>query len=165
MSSLLAGGAGDGAWNWGLDAWQFYAPYERPRKLPHLDGWNEARRRHAASYRELLDGAGVTLLEERPEARCVYHLFPVRTPDRDALAARLGDAGVHTGIHYSPSVPDQPPFAASGGSSAFPQAAAWAAEELSLPMFEQLETGEIERVAEVVARSTSPSPAATASDS
>ena len=117
-------------------------------KLPYLDGWIEARRRAAERYRGALP-AGLRLLEERPESPCTYHLFPIRTTRRDGLAAALAEAGVGTGVHYSPAVHEQPPYRdhprAGGGC---PEASAWAAEELSLPMFESLEPGEVDRVAE-----------------
>jgi dTDP-4-amino-4,6-dideoxygalactose transaminase len=118
-------------------------------KLPHLDAWNEARQARASQYREDLNGS-LRLLEERPDSPSVCHLFPVRIADRDGLAARLAEAGVASGVHYSPAVPAQPPF---GGESAdeFPEAAAWAAEELSLPMFESLTEAEVARVSEVCA--------------
>jgi dTDP-3-amino-3,4,6-trideoxy-alpha-D-glucose transaminase len=122
-------------------------------KLPHLDGWNEARRAHAARYRDLLQGS-LRLLEERPESPCVYHLFPVRSTDRDGLAAALADAGVDTGIHYSPACHRQPPFALDLGPDPFPVASAWAAEELSLPMFEHLSDTEIQHVAGATTRQT-----------
>ena len=114
-------------------------------KLPHLDGWNEARRAVAAAYREAL-GDAVRLLEERPDSECVYHLFPIRTPRRDRLAERLGAEGIATSIHYSPAVHEQPPFASRAKC---PVASAWAREELSLPMFEGLGRSDLERVAEV----------------
>jgi dTDP-4-amino-4,6-dideoxygalactose transaminase len=117
-------------------------------KLPHLDSWNEARQSHARQYREAL-GDSLQLLDERPESPSVFHLFPVRTSDRDGLAARLNAAGVATGVHYSPEVPAQPPFAAGSSGSEFPESAAWAREELSLPMFEALTAAEVARVSEV----------------
>jgi dTDP-4-amino-4,6-dideoxygalactose transaminase len=113
-------------------------------KVPHLAAWNAARREHAGVYRAGLPDS-LQLLEERPESPCVYHLFPVRTPDRDALAERLQAGGVQTGIHYSPAVDQQPAFRSMAGQPC-PVAAAWAAEELSLPMFEQLRPHEIDRV-------------------
>jgi dTDP-4-amino-4,6-dideoxygalactose transaminase len=116
-------------------------------KLPHLDGWNDARRRHAARYRDELPGE-LTLLEERPESPCIYHLFPVRSLDRDGLAAALAAAGVDTGVHYSPACHMQPPFAPEGGGDPFPIASRWAAEELSMPMFEHLTEAELRRVVE-----------------
>ncbi|MEA2431561.1 MAG: hypothetical protein QOI19_2034 [Thermoleophilaceae bacterium] len=118
-------------------------------KLPHLDAWNRARQARGGEYREALDGS-LRLLEERPESPSICHLFPVRTEDRDGLAARLREAGVATGVHYSPSVPAQPPFG-GGAREEFPEAAAWAREELSLPMFESLTAVEAARVSEVCA--------------
>ena len=119
-------------------------------KLPHLDGWNAARREHAARYREALP-AELALLEERPESPCIYHVFPVRTPERDALAEALRGAGVDSGVHYSPACHMQPPFASEGGADPFPIASDWAATELSLPMFEHLTGAEVERVVEACA--------------
>jgi dTDP-4-amino-4,6-dideoxygalactose transaminase len=113
-------------------------------KLPHLDEWNDARRRHAARLGDQL--AGVRLLEERDATPCIYHLFPVRVPYRDDLAAALGAEGVQTGVHYSPAVPDQPPFAGAADGD-FPAARAWAAEQLSLPMFAELTDAEVDAVA------------------
>jgi dTDP-4-amino-4,6-dideoxygalactose transaminase len=119
-------------------------------KLPHLDGWNEARRAHAATYRDGLPQE-LTPLAERPESPCIYHVFPVRTQGRDALAAALGAAGVDTGVHYSPACHMQPPFAREGSGERFPIASRWAATELSLPMFEHLSPAELGRVVEACA--------------
>src|SRR5437588_4222735 len=98
-------------------------------KLPYLERWNQRRREHAARYRALL-GDTLRLLEEKPQSHCTYHLFPVRAADRDGLRAQLAAAGVQTGIHYSPAVPGQPAFERVRGGP-WPEAAAWAAEELS----------------------------------
>jgi dTDP-4-amino-4,6-dideoxygalactose transaminase len=118
-------------------------------KLPHLPAWSAARRAHAAAYGRALSGSGLRLLGEAPGSEPVYHLYPVRTPARDALAAELAAAGVGTGVHYSPACYAQPPFAGSAPvPGSFPVADAWAAEELSLPMFPELTAAEIEAVAE-----------------
>src|SRR5437588_6631709 len=98
-------------------------------KLPYLERWNQRRREHAARYRALL-GDTLRLLEEKPQSQCTYHLFPVRAAARDGLRADLAAAGVQTGIHYSPAVPGQPAFERVRGGP-WPEAAAWAAEELS----------------------------------
>src|SRR3954451_18135783 len=124
-------------------------------KLPHLDGGNEPRRARATEYREALGGR-LRLLEERPESPSIYHLFPVRIDDRDGLATRLAEAGVATGVHYSPEVPAQPPFAAGRSGDEFPEAAAWAREELSLPMFDSLTSAEVARVCEVCSEILTP---------
>ncbi|MFL5782460.1 MAG: DegT/DnrJ/EryC1/StrS family aminotransferase [Thermoleophilaceae bacterium] len=115
-------------------------------KLQHLDGWNAMRREHAGRLAEALAPTGLRTLEEGPESPCIFHVFPVRSDDRDTLARRLDEAGVDTGVHYSPACHRQPPFAASGASEC-PVADAWAAEQLSLPMFEHLTPAEVDRVA------------------
>ncbi len=117
-------------------------------KLGHLDGWNARRRDLAGRYRAGLEGS-VRLLETRPGSPCIYHLFPIRARGRDELAARLGDAGIATGVHYSPPVHRQPALVDSGlGGPELPVAEAWAREELSLPMFAELTEDEVHRVVE-----------------
>jgi dTDP-4-amino-4,6-dideoxygalactose transaminase len=113
-------------------------------KLPGLEAANASRRRLAAAYRRVLPPE-VGLLEERPESPCVYHLFPLRSSDRDGLAAALADAGVQTGVHYHPAAHRQPYLEAPAASQ--PRAEAWAREELSLPMFPTLRDDELEHVA------------------
>jgi dTDP-4-amino-4,6-dideoxygalactose transaminase len=84
-------------------------------------------------------------MPDLPGREGVYHLFPVRVPDRDDLAQRLSVGGVQTGIHYSPTVPRQAPFAGDSPGT-FPRAEAWAREELSLPMWPGLDEQALSRV-------------------
>jgi dTDP-3-amino-3,4,6-trideoxy-alpha-D-glucose transaminase len=125
-------------------------------KLPHLDAWNDARRAHAARYRDLLSGI-VRTLQVRAESPSVYHLFPVRVSGRDALAAALSRRRIETGIHYSPAVHAHPVWAGHrlrhGGVS---RAEGWATEELSLPMHPALDAAEIDYVAEAIHAELSP---------
>lgn len=119
-------------------------------KLPHLAAGNRARRRHAALYRDLL--ADELLLAERPETPCVYHLFPILVHDRDEAAAALGRAGVATGVHYSRAASDHPLWHGRLRPQADLEVARhWAAHELSLPMFPELEDREVRRVARACA--------------
>ncbi len=119
-------------------------------KLPHLDDWNEARRRHAERYRRSLPAA-VRVLEEATDNRCIYHLFAARFEDREAVAAILRERGIQTGVHYAPAVHGHEAWADSQlRHGALPIAEGWAAEELSLPMHPDLFPDEIERVAEAV---------------
>jgi dTDP-3-amino-3,4,6-trideoxy-alpha-D-glucose transaminase len=120
-------------------------------KLRLLEGANAARRRHARTYRTALDGH-VTLLEERPATPCVYHLFPVRVAERDAVAAYLRDSRVATGLHYPLPLHRQP--ALRGRTVAegdLEHATAWAREELSLPISPQLRCAEVEAAADACA--------------
>jgi dTDP-3-amino-3,4,6-trideoxy-alpha-D-glucose transaminase len=117
-------------------------------KLAHLDDWNEARRAHAARYRELLPPAA-RLLDERPDGTCVYHIFPARFENRDAVAATLRAQGIETAVHYTPALHGHPAWTDLPlHHGALPIAEAWAAEELSLPMHPDLQPEEIERVAD-----------------
>lgn len=119
-------------------------------KLAYLDGWNEARRAHAAQYRELL-GDSVRILDERPESPCIYHLFPTRFEHRHAVAALLRARGIETGVHYAPAVHEHPAWSdQSLRHGELPVAESWASEELSLPMHPDLEPEELERVADAV---------------
>lgn len=119
-------------------------------KLPHLDAENEARRVLAQRYRASIPDT-VRLLEEREECECVYHLFPVRIKDRDAVARRLAVARVATGVHYAPAVHGHPAWGNSDiRYGELPMAEAWAEEVLSLPMHPDLELNELEHVAEAV---------------
>jgi dTDP-3-amino-3,4,6-trideoxy-alpha-D-glucose transaminase len=69
-------------------------------KLPFLGRWNEARRALAAIYLRELAGLPLVLPSEAPGTRHAWHLFVVRSSDRDALRASLLECGVETMVHY-----------------------------------------------------------------
>jgi dTDP-4-amino-4,6-dideoxygalactose transaminase len=107
--------------------------------LAHLEQWTERRRAIAAFYRRELAGTGLGLPEEQPYARAVYHLFVVRHPRRDALAAALAECGVGTLIHYPIPLHLQPAFAGLGGRPGdLPAAERATSEILSLPLYPEL---------------------------
>ena len=119
-------------------------------KLGHLDDWNEARRARAELYRAML-GDTTSLLEERPESPCIYHLFPARFVDRDRVAGVLRVAGVETGIHYDRAVHQHEAWTGHDlVDGELPVAEAWAAQELSLPMHPDLTPNEMEYVTAAV---------------
>lgn len=104
-------------------------------KLAHLDDWNARRRAIAARYLEGLRDAGVALPEVPDSAEPAWHLFVVRSPRRDALQARLGEAGIGTLIHYPLPPHRQQAYADLGFSAdAFPIANRLADQLLSLPI-------------------------------
>jgi len=119
-------------------------------KLTRLDAWNESRRAAAVAYRSHLGDSAIPILPEREGAESVFHLYPVLVEDRDRVRTELGDAGVGTGIHYTPAVHEQTPFAADYESGAFPLASRWGREELSLPMFPGLDDAAVERVCDAL---------------
>ena len=80
----------------------------------------------------------------------MYHLFPVRTPERGALQAHLASAGIETVVHYPVALTKQPAFAAYP-SPECPVASAAADELLSLPISPRLADADVVRVAEEIA--------------
>ncbi|UFS71102.1 DegT/DnrJ/EryC1/StrS family aminotransferase [Geomonas sp. RF6] len=121
-------------------------------KLKYLPAWNEARARHAASYRELLGRVSSLLLPtEMPYARHVYHVYAVRHPGRDPLLEALGVQGISCGVHYPVPIHLQTAYASLGlGEGSFPVAERCAREYLSLPMFPELTPEQIAHVAEAL---------------
>ena len=117
-------------------------------KLRHLDGWNEARARHAERYRAELVGVGDLVFPATlPDVTHVYHLFMVETADRDGLLHHLKSEGIQTGIHYPVPVHLQPAYADLGYRAGdFPVAERLAARILSLPLYPELKDEQIDRV-------------------
>jgi dTDP-4-amino-4,6-dideoxygalactose transaminase len=123
------------------------------RKLPFLDVWTDARRAAAAFYAEALDGIGDLRVPPVPEGSDpVWHLYPVRTADPEALADFLRGRGIATGRHYPEPIHLSQAYAGLGhGPGAFPVAEALASELLSLPMFPGISQAQLEAVAEAAA--------------
>lgn len=129
-------------------------------KLPHLEAWNAARAAHAARYEDLLRHADVLTPLTANGAQPVFHLYVVRSRQRDALREHLQAAGIQTGIHYPTPVHLQPAYASLGHArGAFPVAERLASEILSLPMFPELRADEIELVAAAIRRFDERAPA------
>lgn len=108
-------------------------------KLPHLHGWNDARRRTADRYRQRLRDTPVVLPVESAGNRHVYHLYVVRTERRDELLAHLERNQISCGIHYPIPIHLQTSYAPLGYSrGSFPIAERAAKSALSLPMFPEI---------------------------
>ena len=121
-------------------------------KLPYLDGWNKRRRALARRYRAGLSGVGDLSLPEDPQdVEHVYHFYVVRTEMRDALRDYLYGAGVNTGIHYPRGVHLQEAFAHLGyEQGSCPNTEQAASQVLSLPVFPQLSTHEVDQVVRMI---------------
>jgi dTDP-4-amino-4,6-dideoxygalactose transaminase len=75
-------------------------------KLPHLESWTQRRIEIADYYLEKFAGIqGLTLPERKTWVRQVYHLFVVRTTQRDELKNYLAELGIETGVHYPIALP------------------------------------------------------------
>jgi dTDP-4-amino-4,6-dideoxygalactose transaminase len=122
-------------------------------KLKHLAGWNAKRRERAAEYDRLLAApeSGVVAPYNPSWSRAVYHLYVVRTEDREGLMAHLGKAGIGTGIHYPIPLHRQRAYEALGYEAGdFPVCEKIAAEIVSLPMFPGLRSEQQVRVAKEI---------------
>ena len=116
-------------------------------KLPLLDQWNAARARIAAAYRQGLADCPVSFQEPGLDGEHVFHLFQIRTSERDELLSHLRSSGVDAVVRYPVPIHLQPAFAGlEYRRGAFPVAEALAAELLCLPIRPNLATSEIERV-------------------
>jgi dTDP-4-amino-4,6-dideoxygalactose transaminase len=120
-------------------------------KLRHLEAWTDSRRRHARLYDALLSNSPVQPPKEMAHARHVYHVYAVRSQERDALQAFLQARGIQTGIHYPIPAHLQKAFTDLGYRKGdFPNSEAAAVEVLSLPLYPELSRQAIEQVAEAI---------------
>jgi dTDP-4-amino-4,6-dideoxygalactose transaminase len=117
-------------------------------KLRHLEAWTEARRARAREYDALLsDSETAKAPEQLPGRRHVYHIYAVRSTDREELQQVLQSEGIQTGLHYPIPVHLQEAHADLGYKPGdFPQSEAAAREVLSLPMFPEMTSAQVEQV-------------------
>ncbi len=118
-------------------------------KLGHLAKWNAQRRERAAEYNRLLCAAncGVKPPYEPSWSKAVYHLYVVRTDDREGLMHHLKQAGIGTGIHYPIPLHLQKAYGDLGYVPGdFPNTEQAAASIVSLPMFPSLTSDQQQRV-------------------
>lgn len=121
-------------------------------KLRHLEKGNKLRRAHAAHYTQALaEIEGVITPVEAVDRRHVYHVYAIRVAERDELMRRLAENGIGCGIHYPIPVHLQEAYRSLGHQRhAFPVAERCAAEFVSLPMFPELTTAQVEMVVQEV---------------
>jgi dTDP-3-amino-3,4,6-trideoxy-alpha-D-glucose transaminase len=121
-------------------------------KLQRLEGWNEDRRRVGAALRAGLEGTSVEL-PAPSSAACdhVYHLFVVRTQEREALRTFLGERGIATAVHYPIPIHRTGAYAELGmGPGSLPVAERLAAQICTLPLYPSMSADEIGRVVDAV---------------
>ena len=124
-------------------------------KLQHLANWNDERRQRAVEYKRLFDAAGnpVNAPNEPSWSRAVYHLYVVRTDDREGLMTVLKNESIGTGIHYPIPLHLQKAYRHLDYEEGdFPACEKVAREIVSLPMFPQLRTEQQRKVVDAVAQ-------------
>jgi dTDP-4-amino-4,6-dideoxygalactose transaminase len=118
-------------------------------RLPFLRGWTDRRRELAARYRAELAGAEGIAAAPECDAGHVYHLFVVKTRQRDKLQAQLAAVGIETLVHYPIPIPRQPAFGTVDGAEC-PIAAGVCDDILSLPLHPRLTDQQVAAVAAAV---------------
>jgi dTDP-4-amino-4,6-dideoxygalactose transaminase len=121
-------------------------------KLKRLDAWNEARRKNATYYSELLSNIpGVTVPVVADFAVPVYHLYIILVDDRPGLQQFLNERGIATGLHYPIPLHLQRAYKHLGYKNGdFPVTEKAAERLLSLPMYPELTREQIEYVVESI---------------
>jgi dTDP-4-amino-4,6-dideoxygalactose transaminase len=120
--------------------------------LPLLDGWNDGRIAVAARYAELGLGEHVVLPAVAESARHIYHLYVVRSQERERLVAGLGEVGVASKTYYSTPLHLQPVFAHLGhAEGSLPVTERCARECVALPMSPTLSEAQQAEVVRAVA--------------
>lgn len=116
-------------------------------RLPHLESGNQRRRQISARYHELLADAPLQRPVVREGVLHAAHQFVVRLEKRDEAKIYLAGQGVGTLIHYPVPVHLQPAYAHFAGEASLPHTEAAAREVLSLPLYPELEEGQVEAIA------------------
>jgi dTDP-4-amino-4,6-dideoxygalactose transaminase len=117
-------------------------------KLKYLEKWNAARRSNAKLYRDFLEGTDVGTPAETREVESVWHLYVIRSEHRDMLRERLVSEGISASIHYPVPIHLQPAYRDLGYKRGdFPVTEGLAARILSLPMYAELTSEQVELAA------------------
>jgi dTDP-4-amino-4,6-dideoxygalactose transaminase len=121
-------------------------------KLPLLAEWNEQRREAAAFYSTALPNLSELRSPPQPAtSEPVWHLYVVRTPEPEDLAAFLADRGVQTGRHYPQPLHLSPAYRELGYAAGdFPIAESLAREGLSLPLYPGISERQLEHVCDAI---------------
>ncbi len=126
-------------------------------KLRHLEKWTEARRERARQYDALLAGSSIVRTPKQlDDRRHVYHIYAVRSADRDGLQRQLQAEGIANGsaLSDSGSLAGRARRPRSQGRR-FPASEAAANEVLSLPMFPEMTATQVEQVVAAVLQEAS----------
>ena len=126
-------------------------------KLRHLPAWTVKRQEHVRRYRQVLASARVDLPEDDPRNESVYHLMVAYVDDRDRVRAALEERGVGSAVHYPTPVHLQRAYAGLGYiPGSLPHTERACERVLSLPLFPELTTAQVEYAARTLAEIVGP---------
>ena len=116
-------------------------------KLPHLDADNAARARLAETYDAALSGVNFVTPKRRPAVDHVFHLYVIRSTERDALQSFLKSRDIGALVHYPVPVHLQAAYRGRvRGGDDLPETERAAREVLSLPIYPELQQSELQKV-------------------
>lgn len=123
-------------------------------KLRSLEDWNERRRAIAEAYTDRLkETSGLTTPFVPEGMEPVYHLYVLRSENRDDIRRQLSEKGISTGIHYPIPLHLQPAYRDLGYFAGdFPESERAADEVFSLPMYPELPMDWVAQIAEATKR-------------
>jgi dTDP-4-amino-4,6-dideoxygalactose transaminase len=120
-------------------------------KLKYLNQWNEARRRAAERFDELLREADVVCPKRKPHTQHAFHLYVIRHEQRDELIEHLKGQGVQAGIHYPRPLHKAAPFLRCRTvPEDVPVASSLASRIVSLPIYPELTGEQLRHIADAV---------------
>jgi dTDP-4-amino-4,6-dideoxygalactose transaminase len=119
-------------------------------RLKALDRWNDARRRLASLYDQLLSGSGVVTPIEKENTKHVYHLYVIRSKNREKLRGSLERQGIQTQIHYPIPVHKQKSYESILRDVHLPVTEMVSSEVLSLPMHPWLTENELGSITDTI---------------
>ena len=120
-------------------------------KLRHLADWTTRRRLVASHYDKFLSGAPLATPQKPVDLEHAYHVYAVQSPYRDKIQTQLREAGIMTGLHYPKPVHLQPAYSDLGyGEGDFPASEQFAAETLSLPIYPEMTTLQMQQVCDTL---------------
>ncbi|MFX0073418.1 MAG: DegT/DnrJ/EryC1/StrS family aminotransferase, partial [Candidatus Hermodarchaeota archaeon] len=119
-------------------------------KLKHLDKWNELRRKNGQLYTDLLEDLDVITPIEKEFARHVYHLYVIRSKERDKLQQCFRKNQIQTQIHYPIPIHKQAMPVNLGSEVRLPITELLSEQILSLPMHPWLKEEEIHLISKVM---------------
>ncbi len=121
-------------------------------KLPYILEWTDKRIENARYYDSVLSSIPqVVIPVVMPQSKHTYHLYVIRTKNRGALAAFLQTKGIETSVHYPVALPFMEAYEhLNHVPNDFPVSYQYQSEILSLPMYPELTTVQMNYVAESI---------------
>jgi dTDP-4-amino-4,6-dideoxygalactose transaminase len=120
-------------------------------KLKYLNGWNDKRRAIAKRYQKEINNSKIKMQQQPSWADSIYHLFVITTENREELISYLNENNINPGLHYPVPCHLQKAYAHLEYKKGDCPNSEYLAEHcLSLPMYAELNDGEVNQVIEVL---------------